>query len=91
MQEIDILIDRGTLVTMDAERRIVTDGYIAIDAGRILEIGKSAALNGKYRHEKPSPRPTAWYCPASSTATATSPACSTGVSSRSRELVRHDL
>ncbi len=52
MQEIDILIDRGTLVTVDAERRIVTDGYIAIDAGRILEIGKSAALNGKYRPRK---------------------------------------
>ena len=36
---IDILIDGGTLVTMDAD-------------GRILEIGKSAALNGKFRPRK---------------------------------------
>ena len=52
MREIDILIDRGTLVTMDPERRIVTDGCIAIDGGRILEVGKSAALDGKYRPRK---------------------------------------
>ena len=52
MQEIDILIENGTLVTMDAERRIVTDGFIAIDGGRILEVGKTAAVNGRYQPKK---------------------------------------
>ncbi|MDE0367761.1 MAG: amidohydrolase family protein [Gammaproteobacteria bacterium] len=52
MREIDILIDRGTLVTMDPDRRIVTDGFIAVDDGRILEVGKSADLDGRYRPRK---------------------------------------
>ena len=52
MQEIDILIENGTLVTMDAERRIVTGGFIAVDNGRILEVGKSADLDGRYRPGK---------------------------------------
>ena len=52
MREIDMLIDRGTLVTMDEQRRIIADGSIAIDAGRILEVGKGTALDGKYRPNK---------------------------------------
>lgn len=37
----DILIKNGYLVTMDAERRIFSDGAIAIEGSRIVDIGRS--------------------------------------------------
>ena len=52
MRSIDILIDGATLVTMDAERRVIRDGAIAIAADRILEVGKSSDLEVKYRPRK---------------------------------------
>lgn len=52
MQEVDLLIDHGTIITMDAQRRIITDGAIAITKDRITDIGKSAALVAKYQAKK---------------------------------------
>ncbi|CAN5690211.1 amidohydrolase [soil metagenome] len=52
MQEVDILIDKGTIVTIDPERRVITDGSIAILGDRILDIGKSAELSTKYQPKK---------------------------------------
>ena len=40
----DLLIRHGRIVTMDAERRILTDGAIAIDNGRIAAIGPDREL-----------------------------------------------
>lgn len=45
---VDYLIINGLLVTMDATRRVVTDGAIAIRADRIIEVGKTAELTAKY-------------------------------------------
>jgi cytosine/adenosine deaminase-related metal-dependent hydrolase len=45
---IDLLISGGTVVTMDADRRVITDGAIAIDATRILEVGPRGALEERH-------------------------------------------
>lgn len=45
----DILIDGGTLITLDAERRIFEDGALAIRGDRILEVGRSQDLVARYR------------------------------------------
>ena len=33
---VDILVQRGVLVTMDAAKRVLFDGALAIDQGRIV-------------------------------------------------------
>jgi 5-methylthioadenosine/S-adenosylhomocysteine deaminase len=40
------------LVTVDPQRRIITDGAVAIDGGKIVAIGKTAELHEKYRGAK---------------------------------------
>jgi len=39
-----MIYEHGTLITMDTERRIITDGALAVEGGRIAAIGKSQAL-----------------------------------------------
>ena len=46
---IDLLIQHGTLLPMDPDRRIIEDGAVAIHDGRILELGKAASLANRYR------------------------------------------
>ncbi len=41
MQEVDIIISGGRILTSDEEDSIIHDGFIAIDEGRIVCIGKS--------------------------------------------------
>jgi 5-methylthioadenosine/S-adenosylhomocysteine deaminase len=45
---VDLLVTSGTIVTMDAERRIIEDGAIAIRGGAIVAIGPTAEIIGKY-------------------------------------------
>ncbi len=45
---VDILIVGGLLVTMDQERRVITDGAVAIEGDRIIEVGKSRELRKKF-------------------------------------------
>lgn len=42
------LVCHATVVTMDAERRILSDGAIAWSGERILDVGKSAELMARY-------------------------------------------
>lgn len=44
----DLLVTGGTVVTMDAERRIVEDGAIAIRGDAILAVGPRAEIEARY-------------------------------------------
>lgn len=45
---VDLLISHGRLVTMDAQRRIVEDGAVAVDGGVIVAVGPSGDFNQRY-------------------------------------------
>ena len=44
-----ILIKNGIIVTMDPERHIVEDGYIVIENGRIIDLGRSKELRAEHK------------------------------------------
>jgi 5-methylthioadenosine/S-adenosylhomocysteine deaminase len=46
---VDLIIFGGTLVTMDANRNIISNGAIAIKKGEIIAIGKSSEILRQYR------------------------------------------
>lgn len=52
MKTIDILVDNGTILTVDAERRIITEGSAAIDNGRILAVDKASVIKKEYQPRK---------------------------------------
>jgi len=45
------IYEHGTLITLDAERRIITDGAMAVDEGRIVAVDKAHALRERYPNE----------------------------------------
>ncbi|HEY2481493.1 MAG TPA: amidohydrolase family protein [Caulobacteraceae bacterium] len=45
--EADLLVSGATLVTLDAERRVLTDGALAIAGDRIVAVGKRAEVRGQ--------------------------------------------
>jgi 5-methylthioadenosine/S-adenosylhomocysteine deaminase len=49
---LDLFISGGTVVTMDAEFRVIEDGAVAIEGDVITEIGKRADLDTKARGAK---------------------------------------
>lgn len=52
MKDADILIIHGTVVTMDAKRRVIDDGAVAIKKDRIVDVGRTAALSARYSARK---------------------------------------
>ena len=53
MKKVDILLTNAEFViTMDPERRIITNGAVAIDQGAILEVDKSSKITKKYEGKK---------------------------------------
>ena len=46
---VDVLIQGGSIITMDPSRRIVRDGAIAVNGDRIVAVGKRDALRTQYR------------------------------------------
>ena len=40
----DLLLSGATLITMDSERRVITDGAVAIAGDKIVAVGKREAL-----------------------------------------------
>jgi len=51
-EQIDLLIQNGLLVTVDRERRIITDGAVAVRGNRILDVGKTEDLKERYEGRK---------------------------------------
>jgi cytosine/adenosine deaminase-related metal-dependent hydrolase len=49
---IDLLMINGTVITMDKERRIIPGGYVAVDKGKIIGVGKKEELMSIYEAEK---------------------------------------
>ena len=47
--DVDILITGGTVITMDAERRLLRSGAIAVTGNLIVAVGSSAVLEATYR------------------------------------------
>ena len=52
MTNVDLLVRHGYVITMDAERRIITDGAIAIVGRRIVEVGEDSELSQRYLAER---------------------------------------
>ena len=47
-ENIDLLVSGGTVVTMDAQRRLISDGAIAVRGDAIVAVGTRAALEAQY-------------------------------------------
>ena len=47
-ERVDLLISGGTVVTMDAERRVIEDGAVAVRGEAILAVGKRESLEAGY-------------------------------------------
>jgi 5-methylthioadenosine/S-adenosylhomocysteine deaminase len=50
-RQVDLLILGGTVVTMDANRRVLEDGAIAITAGRIVAVGPRTEIERDYQSQ----------------------------------------
>ena len=44
---VDLLIKNGLIVTMDKDRRILKDGSLAVENGRITAVGRGIKIRGK--------------------------------------------
>ena len=47
-KSVDLIVQNGTVVTMNAERRIIENGAIAVQKGEIVAVGTVAEINQKY-------------------------------------------
>jgi 5-methylthioadenosine/S-adenosylhomocysteine deaminase len=47
--EVDLLIEGGLIVTLDAKRRVLDDGAVAVDGDRIVAVGARDELVAAYR------------------------------------------
>ncbi|WP_179401949.1 amidohydrolase family protein [Burkholderia guangdongensis] len=48
-EAIDVLIAHGCVITLDAERRVIEDGAVAVKGERIVAVGGTAELSARYR------------------------------------------
>jgi len=45
----DLVVRNGTVVTVDAGRRVIAHGAVAVDGGRIVAVGTEAEVDGRFR------------------------------------------
>jgi 5-methylthioadenosine/S-adenosylhomocysteine deaminase len=62
-QPVDLLVTARRVLTMDSGRRIVENGAVAVQGGRIIEVGPSAELTRKYQARRVIRRPGAILLP----------------------------
>ncbi|MEB3319484.1 MAG: hypothetical protein VKI63_00910 [Cyanobium sp.] len=53
---VDTLVSGGIVVTMDAERRVIADGAVAIRDGRIVAVGERTSLEASCSTRSSPPR-----------------------------------
>jgi 5-methylthioadenosine/S-adenosylhomocysteine deaminase len=46
---VDLIVQNGTVVTVDRERRVIADGAVAIRDGRIVAVGRRGEVSGAHR------------------------------------------
>ncbi len=51
-ENVDILIEHGTVLTLNKDRHIITDGAVAIRKDRIVSVGKTSDLREKFKANK---------------------------------------
>ncbi|MEM5315231.1 amidohydrolase family protein [Paraburkholderia sp. JHI869] len=49
IQDVDVLIEHGCVITLDATRRVIDDGAVAVKGERIVEVGETRVLAQRYR------------------------------------------
>jgi 5-methylthioadenosine/S-adenosylhomocysteine deaminase len=49
---VDLMVTHGVVITLDAQRRIFSDGAVAIDGSRIVDVGRSADLERTYAAQR---------------------------------------
>ncbi|MBV9926469.1 MAG: amidohydrolase [Acidobacteria bacterium] len=47
-RRVDLIVSGGTVVTMDARRRVIEDGAVAVSGGRIVAVGTRAEVLGRF-------------------------------------------
>lgn len=52
MNDVDLVINGGWVITVDEERRVFRDGFVAVDGGKIVAVGQRRDLANKYRGRK---------------------------------------
>ncbi len=45
---VDLIVRGGTVVTMNAEKQVIENGAVAVKGGKIVAVGSSAEIAGKY-------------------------------------------
>jgi 5-methylthioadenosine/S-adenosylhomocysteine deaminase len=48
LKRVDLIVSGGTVVTMDASRRVIEDGAVAVEGGRIVAVGKRSDIVRQY-------------------------------------------